>query len=109
MAHGGIFFPDSEDGLNKFVAPKHFEVHNAVAPEDAKDPSATHARNIAGRFRLDCGNASAHQPKQVLADAQGADQRPADCAGEVLRQAFDKAPRLPVAGSSSASSFDEQI
>ena len=57
---------------------------------------------------------SARQFQRVLAGAAGADKRLLDFADEAagqceLRQVFDKAPRLPVAGRSTAFLSDETV
>ena len=68
----------------------------------AKDSSATDARNIAQTSGLDWGQASTQELKRFLVDADGAQQGLLErMDGSVsqceVRQAFNKAPRSPVA------------
>ena len=114
MAKGGIFFPDLVNGLYKFVAPKHFEVRRAAALRDAKDSDVADARNSSLKLHRKWRHASAHLLRRILVDAEGPNQRSSSCAGEVVSQrevcpAFEKAPDLTAARTSSASPSKEEI
>ena len=70
--------------------------------------------DVAFMFHLNWGHAPAHRLTRILVDAEGAKQRLLDCVGEVVRQrevcrAFERAPHLPSAGTSSASSLSVKI
>ena len=63
---------------------------------------------------MDWSHASAYQVLRILVGAEGANKPLLDFADEVVgpcevRQAFDMAHHVPVAGASSASSFNEKL
>ena len=79
-------------------------------PKDALNRSSKSARKIVKKLRP----ASAHQLSRILVDAEGAHQRLLDCLCEVARRgevcrAFDKAPHLPVAGTTMVPLFNEMV
>ena len=107
-------FPDFEEGPSKFAPPKHSALCKVVAFEDARRSSATEAQRIALKVHVSWGRAPAHQLKRFSVDSAGAKQRAMDCVDAVANrrevyQAFEEAPRLRAAGTSSASSFNGKI
>ena len=78
------------------------------------DPTLSGPKKIATKLHVNWGDASARQSKRVLADSGGDTIRLFGCVDEVLQQCpvcrtYDKAPHLPIAGTSPASSYDENL
>ena len=66
------------------------------------------------KLRVNWGHASAQQLKRVLMDPEGDNMHLIACADEVsvrreFREAFEKAPRAPVAGTSTVVLFTEKL
>ena len=63
------------------------------------------------KLRVNWGHASAHQLKRASVDTDGGNSRSANCVGEVLerseiRRAFDEAPHVSIAPTSTVSMFN---
>ena len=65
MANGGIFFPDFENGSCRSAPPKNFEVREAVALTDARDPDTTDTKNIASKSHLNWARAAAPRSERI--------------------------------------------
>ena len=66
------------------------------------------------KLHANSGHASATQLKRVLVDSDGGMSRLVNQAGQVLEtcdacKAFDKAPHIPIAGTTTISAFDEKV
>ena len=78
------------------------------------DANRTGVKYVAPELHPNWGHASANHLKQISATAEGANERLLARADEVVNQrevcqALEKAPHLPVAGSSPVLTFDEKI
>ena len=92
-------------------------IHNALtstALGDALDGEKSDPKEIVRRLHVNCGHASSQQLKRALAEADGRADGLNPLADDVVREceicrAFDVAPAIPVAGTLSASSFNEKV
>ena len=114
LSDGGLHLPLKESGLLRFSTPKKFVACTAVTLRDAQDEGAEDPKKIIMKLHANWGHASASQLKRILVDSDGGmshlvahvDSVLGNC--EVCR-AFDKAPHLPIAGTSSVSCFNERV
>ena len=95
-------------------APKRFEARKFVLSQDAMDSGDHEAGGIAKKAHLDWGRAPARELQRLLVVGGGAKKRSLVSADEVVGQceaceAFGKAPRLPAAGTSPASSVGGEL
>ena len=94
--------------------PRALSASRAVTLGDAIDPCSSDSDEICMKLLVNRGRASTHQLRRVLADSDLEAAGLACCAGEVLEQceicrAFDKAPRIPIAGTSIFSAINEEV
>ena len=114
MGNGGVCSPDLASGLYQFSAPGQFDAYEDEMLEDAIDSSRGEAQGSAKNVHANRAHASAHKLLRTLVGDGGANKRLLGLADEVagqceVCQAFDRAPHLPVAGTSSASSFNKRL
>ena len=105
---------DSGDEHCLFTAPRRFQAYKAVMLKDALNPSLPDAMGIFRELYLYWGPASAKNLKHMLADAGDVGKTALDAAEGLatqwgIRQALDKAPRLPIAGTSLALAFRGKV
>ena len=114
LSDGGLHLPLKESGLLRFSTPKKFVACTAVTLRDAQDEGVEDPKKIIMKLHANWGHASASQLKRILVDSDsGMSHLVAHVDGvldtcEVCR-AFDKAPHLPIAGTSSVSCFNERV
>ena len=80
-----------------------------MALGDARDPGTSDPMNIRLKLRPHWRRASARQFERVFSGWGGKYQELLDRLDEVVCQAFEKAPHLPVAGTSSAMPLNEKL
>ena len=71
-------------------------------------------KKIVTKLHINSGHASARHIKRVLADAEGDTQSPMQRVGDVVSlcdasRAFEKAPHIPISGTSTAPMFNERL
>ena len=113
MRCGGFHFPDLADGLYQFAAFRQFDSRRAAFREHAADSSAEDSRGVVRKIHFNRSHSSDRQLTHILVDVDGANKRLLDVTAEVagqcgVRQAFDKAAHLPLAGTSSAPPLNEK-
>ena len=106
--------PLSEDGLYRFEPPRVLPACAAVTLGDARDGSASDHRKVITKLHVNRGHASSHQLKRVLVESDGGNSHSANHVDEVLEQckvcrAFDEAPHVLIAGTATASMFNEKV
>ena len=114
LSDGGLHFPLNESDLLRFSSPKDAGVCSTVTPGVEQDNGAVDSDRFIMNLHANWGHASANQLKCFLADYDGGrshlvthmDGALASC--EVCR-AFDKAPHLPIEGTSSVFRFNEMV
>ena len=103
LSNGGLHLPYTEYGL------RHLNPRLRSQPvRRPMDSSLTDPKKIVVKLHLHRGHASAQQQTRVLADSDKGNMQLIACADEVC-QAFDKAPRAPVAGTSTVAVFNEKL
>ena len=113
-ACGGLHSPHTADGLYQSEPPPTFAACKAVWWGDALNPGVSDPKKIATKLHLNCGHNSAHRLRRVVVDADGGHLGLLGCVDGELRQrevcrAFDNAPGLPAAGTSSVSLLGEEL
>ena len=113
LSNGGIQLPKTEDGLCQFYAPRAFSTCKAVTLGGAADGCLS-APEIGMRLHVNWGHASAQQLGRALEDSDGGNMHLLTCVDEVLghcavRRAFEKAPHVSIAGSSSVATSNEKL
>ena len=106
--------PLKESGLLRFSTPKKFAACAAVTLLDAQDEGVMDPKKIIMKLRANWGHASASQLKRILVDSDGGMSHLVAHVDSVLEtcevcRAFDKAPHLPIAGTSSVSCFNKRV
>ena len=96
-----------------FRTPQLFSACKAVTLKDAGNAEISDPNTLIMKLHINWGHASATQIKRVLVDAEGDTQSLLQHVGEVASQcdnckAFEKAPHIPIAGTSSVSMFNER-
>ena len=114
LSEGGLHLPLVESGLLRFVPPEEFSACTAGTLGDARGDSISDPEQIITKLHANWGHASANQLKRELVDSDGGMSHLANRADEVLEncdvcRAFDKAPRVPIAGTSAVSMFNEKV
>ena len=105
--------PLVESGLIRFVPPRDFSACTAVTSGDARGDSISGPKKIIMKLHVNWGHASATQLKRVLVDSDGGTSHLANYVDDVLGNcdvctAFDKAPHVPIAGTSAVLMFNEK-
>ena len=109
-----LHIPYPEDGLRQLDPPRSNSARRTVAPEDAAVPCFPGPEKLFLKLHVDWGPVSAEQLRSVIVERGGRTMGLMNFAYRVLRQreacrAFDTAPHLPIAGTSTASSFHEEL
>ena len=97
-------------------SPRDTPIHAALTSStlgEAVDGEKCDPREIVRKLHVNWGHASSQQLKRAMAEADGRANSSAQFVGEVVRncdvcRAFDSAPPIPVAGTSSVSALNEK-
>ena len=111
LSNGVFIYPTR---MTVRISSSSFSARKAVTQGDALDGCLSDPRNFVVKFHVNWGHASEQQSRRVLADPVGGNLHLLTCAGEVVEQrevfrSFDKAPRDPIAGTSTAAMFNEKF
>ena len=84
------------------------------ALEDARDDCISEPKKIIAKLHANWGHAAASRLKRVLADSECGNSNLVNFADDVLEhcdvcKAYEKAPHVPIAGTSPASTFNEKV
>ena len=114
LSDGGLHLPLKESGLLRFATPKKFVACAAATLREAQDEGAADPKKIIMKLHANWGHASANQLKRILVDSDSGMSHLVAHVDSVLEncevcRAFDKAPHLPIAGTSSVSCFNERV
>ena len=114
LSHGGVHFPPSEGGLYRFESPQTFSACRAFTLGGARDGCLSDPKNITTKLHVNWGHAAATELKRLLVDSNRDDARRVNEAEDVLehfkvRRASEKAPHVPIAGTSTFSTFKEKL
>ena len=111
---GGLHLPLKGSGLIRFAPPREFSVCTAVTSGDAEDDSTSETKKPTRKLHANWGHASATQLERVLVDSDGGISQLANHVDRVLEtpavcRAFDKAPQIQIAGTTTLSAFNEKV
>ena len=114
LSDGGLHLRLIDNGPLRFVPPQDFSACTAVPLGHARDDSDSDTRKIIMRLYVNWRHASANQRKRVLVHSEGGKSHLVNFAERVLehcevRRASDKAQRVPIAGTSTAPMFSEEV
>ena len=114
LSDGGLQLPFTESGLIRFAPPREFSACTAVTLGDAQDDNISDPKKIIMKLHANWGHASATQLKRVLVDSDGGMSHLVNQVDQVLEtcdvcRAFDKAPHIPIAGTTTVSAFNEKV
>ena len=114
LSDGGLHLSLKESGLLRFSTPKKIAACAAATLREAQDEGAADPKKIIMKLHANWGHASANQLKRILVDSDGGMSHLVAHVDSVLEncevcRAFDKAPHLPIAGTSSVSCFNERV
>ena len=119
MRNGGLRLDDasqvnSRSALANFAPSQLFSECKAVTLRDAGNAEISGPKTIIMKLHINWGRASATQITRVLVDTDGDTQPPIRHAGDVVSQrdtckASEKAPHIPISGTSSVSMFSDRL
>ena len=106
--------PSSRLAPTTFITPQLFSACKAVTLRDVGNAEVSDPNKVIMKFQINWGHASATQIKRVLVDAGGGAQSLIQRVDEVVsqrdtRKAFEKAPHIPISGSSWVSMSNERL
>ena len=119
MRNGGFRWlddpkPSSCLAPTTFLTPQLFSARKAVTARDAGNAEISDPNKVITKLHINWGHVSATQIKRVLVDAEGGAQCLMQHVDEVASQrdtckAFEKAPHIPISGTSTVSTFDGRL
>ena len=112
--NGGIRLPFTEDGVCSFIAPRTFSARKAVSSGDARDGALSDPKKIITKLHVNRGRPSAQEIKRVLVGSGGDNLHLLRHVDEVLERcdvsrSSDRAPHVPIAGTSAVSMSNEKL